>query len=250
MRAKKTWKEVKNIYGTYKKYIVTKNIIEVYEYEKLNVNGGGAREGDGEYRDQNYKQSKRKRRNAIRQLITTNFDSSSKFVTLTFDNEREHDITDVKASNKYFHSFIDRLRRRYPGFKYVAVIEFQDKNDRGSVHYHMICNLPYIPKSELQKIWGAGFVKVNKIDNVDNVGAYVIKYMTADVDDTRLMGLKAYNSSHGLEKPTELKTWAPEDEYIVHDMETHLKNVEPSYSAKYESSEAGHIEYRQYKLKS
>lgn len=241
---------MENIYGTYKKYIITKNVIEVYEYERLNVNGGGAREGDGEYKDQNYKQSKRKRRNAIRQLITTNFDSSSKFVTLTFDNDREFNLTDVIACNSYFHGFMKRLKRKYPDVKYVAVIEFQDKNDRGAVHYHMICNLPYIPKKELQDIWGAGFVKVNKIDNVDNVGAYVIKYMTSDVDDTRLMGLKAYNHSQGLEKPIELKTWASEDEYIVHDMETQLKNVEPSYSAKYESSEAGHIEYRQYKLKS
>lgn len=241
-------KEVKNIDATYKKYIVCKNVIEVYEYERLNVNGGGAREGDGEYKDQNYKQSKRKRRNAIRQLITSNFDCTSKFVTLTFDNARDFDINDVKECNAYFKRFIQRLRRRYSVLEYVAVVEFQDKNDRGAVHYHMICNLPFVPKSELQKIWGAGFVKINKIDKVDNVGAYVIKYMTADVDDKRLMGLKAYNSSHGLQKPVEVKTWAPEDEYIVHDMDAYLKNIEPSYSAKYESSEAGHIEYRQYKL--
>lgn len=239
---------MKNIYGTYKKYIVCKNVIEVYEYERLNVTGGGFREGDGEYKDQNYKQSQRRRRTAIRQLITSNFDSTSKFVTLTFDNNREFDIQEVKDCNSYFHGFIKRLKRRYKELQYVAVIEFQDKNERGAVHYHMICNIPYVPKKELQEIWGAGFVKVNKIDKVDNVGAYVIKYMTSDMDDNRLMGLKAYNNSHGLKKPVEVKTWAPEDEYVVHDMERYLENKEPSYSAKYESSEAGHIEYRQYNL--
>lgn len=239
---------MKNIDRWYEKIIVTKGVLEVYRYEKLNTKGGGERSGDGEQREENYKNTQRKRRSIIRQLITTNFDSMSKFVTLTFDNDQEHDIKDVRQCNTEFHRFIMRLRKRHQDLKYVAVIEFQDKNDRGAVHYHMICNLPYIKKSELAEIWGNGFVKINAIDKVDNVGAYVIKYMTTDMDDKRLQGLKAYNCSKGLERPIELKSWQNSDTDVMLEIQEMLKNKSPSYVRAYESENAGEIQYFQYNM--
>ena len=231
----------------YTKIVVTKGIYEVFEYEKLNVNGGGFKEGDGENKEENYKQTQRKRRSKIRQLICQNFDSSSKFVTLTFGH-CEHDVKDVKQCNKLFHDFIKRLRRKFPHLEYVAVIEFQDKNGRGAVHYHMICNLPYIRKKELSEIWDNGFIKINAIDKVDNVGAYVIKYMTADMDDKRLMGLKAYNCSKGLEKPVEVKSWSNEDGTVIFDLLDFLKEKSASYVRAYKTDNAGDIRYSQYNL--
>lgn len=230
----------------YEKIIVTKGICEVYRYERLNTKGGGARDGDGEYSDANYKQSQRRRRNTIRQLICSNFDSGSKFVTLTFGEVPGLDIRDVQACNHYFMRFVDRLRRKYPGFRYVAVIEFQDKNGRGAVHYHMICNLPYVKKEELASIWAGGFVKVNAIDKVDNVGAYVIKYMTVDMDDKRLAGQNAYLHSRGLDKPVELVTWRQDNAEAWQEIHNALENEKPSYEATYESEVAGRCEYRQF----
>ena len=218
----------------------------MWRYEKLNVNGGGVRDGDGRDSEHNYRQQQRRRRNAIRQLTCTNFDSGSKFVTLTFDNEREHDYKDVKACNAYFKKFVLRMRYRYPDFKYIAVIEFQDKNERGAVHYHMICNLPYIVKAELAEIWAGGFVKINRIDKVDNVGAYVIKYMTADMDDKRLSGENAYLHSRGLKKPVEVTTWRESDKIAWRELHDALEIATPSYSAKYESEASGQIMYFQY----
>jgi hypothetical protein len=235
-----------NTVSYYEKIVVTKGITEVWRYEKLNTKGGGARDGDGRDAEHNYHQSQKRRRNTIRRLICTNFDSGSKFVTLTFDNDREHDIQDVQASNAYFKKFVLRMKYRYPDFKYVSVIEFQDKNERGSVHYHMICNLPFLKKSELAKIWGGGFVKINRIDKVDNVGAYVIKYMTSDMDDKRLCGQNAYLHSRGLEKPVEVTTWRDNERLCWYDLHEALKIQSPSYFAEYESEAAGHIEYYQY----
>lgn len=229
----------------YEKIVVSQGIVEVWRYEKLNVNGGGRHEGEGVDSEHNYANRQRARRNMIRQLAASNFDSSSKFVTLTFDNDRDHDICDVKQSNAYFKKFIQRIKRKYDGFKYLAVIEFQDANSRGAVHYHMICNLPYIRKSELQEIWGGGFVKINKIDHVDNVGAYVVKYMTKDTSDKRLCGLNAYLHSRSLEKPAEVTTWhqSREEWQPIHDA---LEKESPVYEATYTSEQAGRIEYRQY----
>ena len=233
-----------NTLSYYEKIVVTKGIIEVWRYEKLNVKGGGARDGPGLNQEHNYKQQQRRRRNLIRQLICSNFDSGSKFITLTFDNGRDFDISDVQACNRYFKRFIQRLKYKYDRLNYVAVIEFQD--ERGAVHYHMICNLPYIKKSELASIWGGGFVKVNRIDKVDNVGAYVIKYMTSDMDDKRLCGQNAYLHSKGLQKPVEVTTWRDSDKSIWRELHDSIEMKSPSYSAKYESEAAGQIEYYQY----
>jgi hypothetical protein len=160
------------------------------------------------------------------------------------------DIKDVKQCNQAFKLFILRLRYIYPDLKYLAVLEFQDKNDRGAVHYHMICNLPYIKKNELSEIWGNGFIKINAIDKVDNVGAYVIKYMNKDIDDDRLQGLKAYNCSKGLQKPLELKSWDARipDYELRKQLYELMDEKSPSYATTYESDKAGKIEYRQYNL--
>lgn len=55
-----------------------------------------------------------------------------------------------------------------------------------------------------------GFVQVNRIDHVDNVGAYVVKYMLKDTEDPRLMGENAYLHSRGLNEPYEVTSWSSE----------------------------------------
>lgn len=238
-------REVYYIERYFLKVVKAGNTYEVSKYEHLNVNGGGAREGDGEFRDHNYKNTQRKRRNMVRQLVTNNFDNKSKFITLTFKDKNGLDVTDVKECNKIFHNFINRVRRRY-SLQYLAVIEFQDKNDRGAVHYHMISNLTYVPFKELLSLWGHGGVRINAVYECDNLGAYVIKYMNKDLDDKRLQGLKAYNCSKGLKKPLELKSWESSDVSALDALLDHLKEKSPSYVASYESETAGSIEYLQY----
>lgn len=154
-------------------------------------------------------------------------------------------MKDVKACNAYFKKFVKRIKYRYPNFKYCAVIEFQDSNGRGAVHYHMVCNLPYIKKNELADIWGGGFVKINAIDHVDNVGAYVIKYMTSDMDDKRLCGLQAYLHSRNLEKPVEVKSWG-KNNIVWHDVHDEIENKTPTYYGEYMSDKAGKVEYYQF----
>ncbi len=231
----------------YEKIVIAGGVVEVTAYEKLNVTGnGGKREGEGEQREENYKQTQRKRRSLIRQLITMNFDNKSKFITLTFRDTEKFDITDVKACNKAFKAFIRKLKTEYSNLQYLAVIEFQDKNGRGAVHYHMLSNLPFIEKERLSDIWGNGFVQINSISKVDNVGAYVVKYMQKDIDDTRLQGLKAYNATRGLKKPIVYTSWKAGDKRGYQEQKSLLDRETPSYSAKYESDITGDIIYNQY----
>jgi hypothetical protein len=59
------------------------------------------------------------------------------FTTLTF---REN-LHNIKEANYEFLKFIKRVKYKFGDFKYLAVIEFQD---RGAIHYHMISDFRYI----------------------------------------------------------------------------------------------------------
>lgn len=71
----------------------------------------------------------------------------------------------------------------------------------------MLADFGYIEHKYLADIWGNGFVWIrdlltaNKGNPVDNVGAYIVKYMNKDVLDKRLMGKKAFFTSKNLRRP-------------------------------------------------
>lgn len=177
-------------------------------------------------------------RNNVRRLALANFDNGSKFVTFTF----AENIKDIAVANQEWKRFIMRLRYKYGKFKYMAVLEFQK---RGAVHYHCIWDLPYIKKSELSELWGQGFIKVNRIEHVDNVGAYIVKYMTKDLMDERFVGSKAYQCSKGLDRPIVLRDEELETVWQLYDLE-HKKTA---FESSYTSEHHGLIVYREYNLK-
>ena len=154
----------------------------------------------------------------------------------------EENITDIKIANVEFKKFIQRLKWSREDFKYLAVIQFQE---RGAVHYHMLSDLPYIPKNELVKIWGKGFVKINEIKNVDNVGAYIIGYMNKKIDDKRLLENKSYLISKNLNKAKELYGY----QAIKCMDKNDLWNRKPVYTNSYIAERYGRVTYKEFNLK-
>jgi len=151
-------------------------------------------------------------------------------------------VTDLKSANYEFTKFIQRVNYNYKiKLKYSVVIEFQK---RGAVHYHCVLyNLTEkINIKELSKIWGHGFIKINAIDKVDNVGAYVCKYMTK-TDDDRLKGKKMYFNSRGINKPQEIKDLA-----TVNAVLGSLQKQSPTYENTF-SNDYNSINYKQYNIK-
>jgi len=177
-------------------------------------------------------------RNMVRRLGIANFSENSRFVTFTF----KENITSIAAANVEWKKFIMRMRYKYGVFKYLAVIEFQK---RGAVHYHCIWDLPYIPKRDIQEVWGQGFVKVNKIDHVDNVGAYIVKYMTKDLFDERFVAQKAYQCSKGLERPQIIPPELQDEIAQMYGLDKIKAVFESSYTSEY----LGEITYKEYNLK-
>ena len=249
----------------YKKIVCAGDVIEVYEYDKGYLKGYELTESEkrnngrlkGE-KSNNYeehrKQVLQRAKKNLRRLINANVgqygkEFIAKFLTLTFKDN----IKDIKQANYEFTKFIKRLNYHCFGtkkanLKYTCVIEFQE---RGAIHYHVIIyNIPYIKASEISNIWGNGFIKINKIDDVDNVGAYVSEYLGQaykgqgkNIEDDRLQGKKSYFSSRGLFKPVEIT-----DRKKVEQVAAALPLENLTYAAEFENEHLGNIIYKQYNL--
>ena len=135
------------------------------------------------------------------------------------------------------------MEYHYEKFRYIAIIEFQK---RGAVHYHFLCNLPFIDWTEIKKIWGHGNIDIKRIENVTNLGAYFCKYLNKDMTDKRLFNKKKYFCSKSLERPTEVFENQVINKLIaMHD----LSHMEPNFKSSFSGEYTGKVEYRQYKLK-
>jgi len=244
---------VGNPIGYNVKVLVSGHIIEVYEYADTNWRGlmQSAKSSPAKISFDNLEdsmledklnsrgKSNIRARNTLRRLALANFSNKSKFLTLTF---REN-VTDLTEANKEFKKFIRKLKTQIGTFKYLAVIEFQK---RGAIHYHVLLDIKYTRAKQLEEYWGNGFIKINRIDHVDNIGAYVVKYMTKTDADERLIGKKMYQCSRNLERPREYI--GKQAEHILARLKAEKRKI--AYSNKYKSKlTENEISYSEYNLK-
>lgn len=117
----------------------------------------------------------------VRGIINANVTDvrNVKWITLTYkenmqDTKRLYE--DFKKFNKRFQYYIKKLG--YSGAEYIVMCEPQG---RGAWHCHLLYIFdkvaPYIPNTEIERLWGQGFTKTKKLDDVDNVGAYLTAYL-------------------------------------------------------------------------
>jgi len=137
--------------------------------------------------------------NQVRRLAHLNFTENDKFLTLTFNNDQRIDINNLQACLPFFQIFVRKMRKKYPSLRYIAVPEFQK---RGAVHYHMLCNIPFIVKSDLEKLWPYGFSKPKAIRGTTHLALYLCKYLSKRFKKNKKHGHKLFYSSRGLKQPT------------------------------------------------
>jgi hypothetical protein len=174
-------------------------------------------------------------RTEIRRLINSN-PQLTKFMTLTFAKN----ITDLKTANYIFNQFIKRITYKYPDFKYLAIPEFQQ---RGAVHYHLLCEMPFIHFREITEIWGQGNIDIRTLNDVDNIGAYVCKYLSKDMFDARTFGKKKFFRSQTLLEPVEILGYC-----AMQFIEKICSFITPTFEKTFESEWVGEVEYKAYKL--
>ena len=117
-----------------------------------------------------------------RAVINANVTDVSKvrWCTLTY----KENMTDPKRLYKDFHDF--NLRFQYycktHGYSKPEYIVMMEPQGRGAWHAHLLYiwqdqKAPYISNQDFRELWGHGFVRIKKLDNVDNVGAYLTAYL-------------------------------------------------------------------------
>ena len=185
--------------------IVSGHYVERYQYSypivsrEIRTRVGRSVVAYGERRLENRERVLARARTSVRRLVDCNPDLN-KFFTLTF----AENVTDFEVANECFRKYIMRLKYNYKSdLKYLVVPEFQK---RGAIHFHVLCNLQYVPVARLAELWGFGFCRINRIDNVTNVGLYVSKYIQKQFDDDRLHTKKCYWGSRNLKRPVVIDT--------------------------------------------
>lgn len=171
-------------------------------------------------------------RDAVGNIITP------KFISFTF---REN-FQDLREANHLFTDFIKRFNYALQGhLKYTAVHEIQK---RGAIHYHAIFyNLPFVENDRIAELWTHGFTKTKNITRIENIGAYMAKYLTKDERTARKCGQKRYFSSKLLRRPLIVR-----DQDKADAMGVALQGETPVYE-KVSEREPGNIcEYRVYDL--
>ena len=130
----------------------------------------------------------------LRDYINTNVlePNNCKWVTLTYSKNMQ----DTKKLYNDFKNFIRRFKEQYGHIEYIVAMEPQA---RGAWHCHCIILFdkvaPFIPNATIEKLWQQGFTKTTKLDNIDNIGAYLTAYL-GDIE---------YSKEYGNEKQYNIK---------------------------------------------
>jgi len=240
------------VYQVSQKIVVAGCHVEYYKYEKPYYVGFPRLFTMGKkFRKPNKDQeliradNVRRARQKIRRLINSNPDML-KFMTLTFDkNKVSINTTDLAETNKLFNLFIKRLTRIYPDLKYIAVPEFQKKSKQ--VHYHLLTNIkPYISNDDLaNNVWQYGFAWLRKTYNIDNLGAYICKYLSKEIFDKRYFKKKKYFYSVNLLKPVIIDYLIEVKDFIKN---TGLFNIKPLFSFNVLTEYLGEVYYYRYRV--
>ncbi|MFK4920161.1 hypothetical protein ACI1T7_04985 [Lactococcus petauri] len=194
---------------------------------------------------------------SLRYLINANFSGQPNelWSTLTFaDSSLARNTNTVYLC---FNKFIKRLRYKYGNdLEYIAILEPHEIKD-GDIknwhgyHFHLLLksymrkNL-FIPHEDFENVWGLGWCRIERLNNVDNIGAYLSAYLTnieessensnnvnnkgkkKYIKGARLWlypkGIRLYRKSKGIKKPTRIKMTYAEARAII--------GVEPHYRKK------------------
>jgi hypothetical protein len=231
------------------KIVSSGNRLELYKYSKyqkqgFKSNNSKGRKGKGSNtinKEKNRKEVLIRARNNIIRLVNCNSDMKS-FISLTY----KENFQDIKESKGHINTTCKLIKKDYPEFKYLYVLEFQS---RGAIHYHILCNYPItvetaktktlkpqgqkLLEQEFQnKYWNHGFVDIRNLDQEGNtnVGLYISVYLVEDLFELDLNGSRCYAYSKNLNKP-QIDTM-----YIESSTESILKDFSKTHELKFASN--------------
>lgn len=149
----------------------------------------------------NIQNVKRARQN-VYDIVNCNYTNFTKMLTLTYA-KTQLDYNQLYLDFKHFR---ESLKRKGYDFPYLSITEHQTKRgkkegNKGSLHIHaLLFTDSYIPFKTIKESWGKrGSVHIEKIDDIENKGAYVSKYITKE---GQIPDKKSYRTSRNIKRPT------------------------------------------------
>lgn len=138
-----------------------------------------------------------------RDILNTNITDVSFCRWLTFTYSKN--MTNPKKLQKDFENCVRELRKIFGHFEYITAAEPQG---RGALHLHAVFifphKAPYMANDIVAKAWNQGFVTVKRLDDVDNVGAYLTAYL-GDMELSEAIESGIRVNLHGKFKEVEYK---------------------------------------------
>lgn len=151
----------------------------------------------------------------LREYLNTNITdvSKCKWITLTY----AENMTDTNRLYNDFKKFIMRFRYKFKSYKFEYIVAMEPQN-RGAWHCHCVFifnnKAPFIQNEIIEKLWSHGFTKTTKLDDIDNIGAYLTAYL-ADIE---------YNvKQHGKEEKYRIKTVLETDSNNIKNEKKYIK---------------------------
>ena len=169
------------------------------------------------------------------------------------------DIRNLDFCNREFKKFVQRLKyymqKQSKDFdlKYVAVPARQGKNKWDAFHYHMICNISFIPFKDLLKVWrngGAYITAIPSDDAKEGLAGYLIKNMRTTMRSD-FAGENGYLNSNGLSRNKILRSWIDgEEQERYWEIMVKLEGKYKKFLYQTENEHAGTFTYFEYKVRS
>jgi len=200
---------IKKVYA--EKAVLFGDRIDRYQYDRVRVTfareeGSPTRKTEGERQESSIKRSATQIYRLVEANVRKHGDFEPVFATLTF----KENIEDLKLANNIFKNFLKRLNYKLDtSLRYICVPEIQyERQQKYGVavwHFHVVFfNLPFLPFWEFQETWGQGWTRIEGIDEIRSMGAYLAKYLQKSLMERKLFGRKAYFTSRALCRPIEV----------------------------------------------
>lgn len=157
----------------------------------------------------------------LRDLINTNLEDpeTALWVTLTYRENMRDQVRLYEDYRRFWQRFKYYLNKQgYPDAEYIVAAEPQG---RGAWHLHGLFLLPgkfpFIPNSEIARIWGHGFTKTKSLKGIGNPGLYLTAYL-GDMELKETIGsgqfkagrlTESKNKSKAIIKGARLKLYPP-----------------------------------------
>jgi hypothetical protein len=197
-----------------------KKIIKAYDIPQKRTLGPRTKQKRTKQRKYRPDNSKLMKRNLLF-LVEENFVPGSTFVTLTY----AENMTSTERSSVDFNFFLKRLRRyfakraresraKHVVLKYVAV---RERQKRGSIHWHIVMN-KRIKHSDLELLWGFGFVDIKSTRNVNHMGAYLAKYLSKENEFPK--NTRRVIASRSCNRPNSVKMYSLPPTFFQHNTVT------------------------------